>query len=452
MAQYCEPASSAVCNELPSDIPPCIAGQICVTNTPLPPNTEPFPFPNDPLTPFPTPTPGFPGVPGFPGGAPQPPGRFPAPRRGPAPRLAAPPPIAAPTPPPSTLPEVVVSGSAPPGSPGLVPFGPIGEAVGPVFLFGGPGVTLQEARLAQLQALLNEPLLQETTIGFSPPGEPPPLELGPPRPGPVELPKPGIGVLDVDVSATEVAPGQLSLFEPEAPSIAEVASQVVTKPSVLQVLGGLVSKAFGATALLLTPTEAGFPPGVEEALVAARLTKPFGLPPLGLADVTGLPESALEPIPTITDTVVVSAPRAAPAVPVDPFFGVGPVLLGTPEIPAIGPVVNPQRATRPTTAPAPRSSTRPAPVVGPLGGETGGPGPSRFPGERGFHQPTGAPKPSAQPDPLNPGAASTCTTAPEKKKKKKQQKKQPRTICYRGTYTELKSGLIKHRKERIECR
>ncbi|HEX8838290.1 MAG TPA: hypothetical protein VF748_15210 [Candidatus Acidoferrum sp.] len=385
--------------------------------------------------------PGFdlPDEPQYPSQPPPGPRAFPAPRIPPRPLPPAPQPSAPPAPP--TLATVVVR-------PGDVPFSPIG-AVGPVFLFGGPGKTLAEAQLAQLQALLNEPLLQGTDVAYAAPGEPPPQALGPPKPGPVELPSappapPESGL--VDVSATETAPGQLSLFEEAA---------VAPKPSLLSLLGGVLGKAFGAAGLLMQTTEAGFAPGVEEALVAARLTNPFpaqNLTPDELSNLTGLPPADLVAIPPVPETVVVSAPRVAPVVFADPLIGYDPVTLGIGPVPDVGPVATPTRSPKPVQGlrPLTGSPTSPRPKPAPLLGELGGPGPSRFPGE-GLG-PTVGPQtqPKVQPDPLN--SSSTCTQPKEPKKKKKQQKKQPRTVCYRGTYTELTHGLIKHRKERIPCR
>jgi len=46
----------------------------------------------------------------------------------------------------------------------------------------------------------------------------------------------------------------------------------------------------------------------------------------------------------------------------------------------------------------------------------------------------------------------TCEAKKEKEKKKKPQKKKPREVCHRGTYYETKTGLVKHVKEKIQCR
>ena len=43
----------------------------------------------------------------------------------------------------------------------------------------------------------------------------------------------------------------------------------------------------------------------------------------------------------------------------------------------------------------------------------------------------------------------TCECKEERKKERK--KRPPRTVCYRGTYTETARGIIKRRKERVSC-
>jgi hypothetical protein len=77
---------------------------------------------------------------------------------------------------------------------------------------------------------------------------------------------------------------------------------------------------------------------------------------------------------------------------------------------------------------------------------------------RGFFR---APDPSLNPfaDPYgetSPGTQPTnidCqTTKTQDKKDKKKQKKKQRNVCHRGTYVELKSGLLKFKKATIPCR
>jgi hypothetical protein len=282
--------------------------------------------------------------------------------------------------------------------------------------------------------------------------------------------------------ASAVSPGQLALFEtpvtveaPAATSLLGSLSGVLgdvfdvgtfVNRAVTTVLSlGAVGRILNPITLLMQTTEAGLPPGTEEANVirnllgfvptAQRIPVP---PPIPIGDDTGLPPLAVESPPaTEFQTVVVSAPRATTPVLADPLVGLSPVVLGIGALPELGALTVPAGNRAPKVGPSPREQspvltrpaiptepftpTRPVRPTQPIQSVR----PSHGTGLRTSPQP----KPSPSPDPLNPGSTKQCQ---ESKPKKKQQKKQPRGVCYRGTYVELRSGLIKHRKERIACR
>lgn len=108
-------------------------------------------------------------------------------------------------------------------------------------------------------------------------------------------------------------------------------------------------------------------------------------------------------------------------------------------------------------APAPRVPTRPG---------TGSPGPSLdpwldfpaffAPGGTGRITPT-VPDLGIDLDPIGlpkfdakkiPDEADSCSCA----KKKPKKKRKPRAVCYRGTYRETQSGLIKNKQEEVPCK
>lgn len=116
--------------------------------------------------------------------------------------------------------------------------------------------------------------------------------------------------------------------------------------------------------------------------------------------------------------------------------GVFPGPLGSP---LTLPSPNPAPVTSPRPRPLPNPSTRPGGSPGPGGGVGTGPKPAA----------PIIPLTGFQPQPLplpNPEAANPC-----KSPKKQKKKREPRSVCYRGTYTEKANGLIKHRKEKVPC-
>jgi hypothetical protein len=59
-----------------------------------------------------------------------------------------------------------------------------------------------------------------------------------------------------------------------------------------------------------------------------------------------------------------------------------------------------------------------------------------------------------QPQPLTFQTANCppCTSNAERDRKKRRKKREPRQVCYRGTFTETSTSLLKKRSRRIPCR
>jgi hypothetical protein len=171
--------------------------------------------------------------------------------------------------------------------------------------------------------------------------------------------------------------------------------------------------------------------------------------------------------------------RDAPERVRPPTAGTHPIPTDLPvEVPSPLPEPLPQPAPAPTTQPRPiptswpTSWPAPAPVPAPPIGAPawlpflplapllfGRPGrtPGRLPRPRPGSRPNPnppSPVPVSPPTPLTllqpqpvPLRSRDCVETRRPKKKR-----QPRSECYRGTYTERRNGLIKHRREKIRCR
>lgn len=156
----------------------------------------------------------------------------------------------------------------------------------------------------------------------------------------------------------------------------------------------------------------------------------------------------------------VRIPSAVPSPALLPLPGIGPNA-----VPAPGPVATP--------APGGLTRVRPFPLQSPGPVSTPRPQPRQDPRRKPLARPLPAPLPAPLPSPLSPlspigspvspiltglqpqavpspGAEANPCKCP-KQSKPKRKKRQPRTKCFRGTYQELRSGLIKHRKEEIPC-
>ena len=135
-------------------------------------------------------------------------------------------------------------------------------------------------------------------------------------------------------------------------------------------------------------------------------------------------------------------PLVDPLDPLDPFPDPGltprPVPRPTPiPTPFFSPFPVPDLVPQPTPRPTPRPPATPRPGTGLI--PTWSPTPGLFADPGMFAQPN-VPRPK------------DCPPCAETKERKKRKKREPRIECYRGTYTELASGLIKRRKERVPCR
>lgn len=198
-------------------------------------------------------------------------------------------------------------------------------------------------------------------------------------------------------------------------------------------------------------------------------TDPYAEPipywPVFLPNPAGLPAPtpSLEPfVPTnipFTDPPFIEAPARSPGpapgvvtVPTAFPFPIG--LPGVGPLPGVNPL--PRLAPLPQPLPLPIPTPSPVPVPGlgfgtfPIPGVRPVPGPGvghigfPMPGTRGQPAPEALPQGGTKPD------ETDCQRSKGKGKDKKQ--KHRRTVCHRGTYVELASGLLKFKKETIPCR
>lgn len=189
-------------------------------------------------------------------------------------------------------------------------------------------------------------------------------------------------------------------------------------------------------------------------------------------------------------------PRIDPDPALDPIFEPQPARPASPEpsprapelvptpIPGIRtqPIGDPfpPPASRPSTRPSPRPTTHsdPDPLKQPFGDPFSNPlgdplwETAPRPGAPGLPRPSprspflplpsmpvtdapGAPSldafadPKAEPKKADPCKCKPCSSGEKKKKKKK---RKPRSVCYKGTYVELRNGLSKTRIEKVPCR
>lgn len=236
-------------------------------------------------------------------------------------------------------------------------------------------------------------------------------------------------------------------------------------PSIMRrlasLLGRFASRVAGPLGLLLYSEPAGpddeyptgpvlFPPKFEEPRNERR-DSPEPTADLGTVEVRGryprpaptprvepsyrpspLGPPALDPLPFAAPDLL--APRPAPSGRQQPRSRPAPA-------PSADPVPTPGSPTgelNPFPRPRPKPATRPLPFAPPQPSPNAPTGPELTPSS-----PTESP-PKTE--------ASKCNCPAPRQPKKKEKKKKKRTECYRGTYTELKSGLRKYRKEKIPCR
>ncbi|MBA0085964.1 MAG: hypothetical protein HRJ53_13275 [Acidobacteria bacterium Pan2503] len=279
-----------------------------------------------------------------------------------------------------------------------------------------------------------------------PTGKPPP----PPPPTPVGEPPPDEPFSTFDPYALDKALEEAAKAR-KLEFWAQLSEQILKR--------GAYIAAFGSDILNLATYTADLgPSAIEEASIVAGHLVPL-MSPLSEGQLTHVginPESfvspdnlgLLESLPEITASAS-RLPAAAPAVA--PLLSPSPFVQPSP-FPRVG--VTPQPLTRtaqlvsPHTGLAPqlkpRTATRPMNVVAP--GLL--PALSLRPGMRPGFSPASAPLEATQPG-VAPNQTDCQSTKTDQKKKGK---KKTRNVCWRGTYEERKSGLLKWKKERITCR
>ena len=164
------------------------------------------------------------------------------------------------------------------------------------------------------------------------------------------------------------------------------------------------------------------------------------------------------PLPRLKDPLCELVPYACsqlPVITVHPFPGVFPspssALGRTPR-----PFARPIGATQPAGGVGPQ--LRPRAQTSPLALAHPALAPGLLPrlGLRPGLLPGQALTPDMTPlEATQPGTApnaNDCQNTGQQQKQKKKQKKKSRNVCYRGTYEERRSGLLKFRKEQITCR
>lgn len=224
----------------------------------------------------------------------------------------------------------------------------------------------------------------------------------------------------------------------------------------------LASADYGAD-LLFYSANLG-PSAQEEAQLVQQQLIGGGLPyadPLAtvsidtsaLPDITGLSDLAGQP--TMQELTVSGArPRAVTAADISPaLVPVPSPLYGTGLQPAFSLATAPHTVTRPATGTAPLTAPRvgirpglaPTDIVG-LAALNPLLSPLILPKIAPAQSPVDQPQEATAPN------ANDCQAVGQKGKSKSKQKKKTRNVCYRGTYEELKSGLLKFKKEQIPCR
>lgn len=213
-------------------------------------------------------------------------------------------------------------------------------------------------------------------------------------------------------------------------------------------LGRFASRVLGPLSLLLHSDPAGpedeyptgpvlFPPKLEPRDERNRNPDPLGL----LGEIT------------------VRGRRPEPYAPPSGETGLRPGYLPSPLV-ELGPLPTPSGVVVPrpgagSPRPQPRTNPRPRGNPNPRIDPAPGLDPSPL-------TPLSSPRPGAKPR-LEPAPfpgpenspkteAGKCNCPQQGKPKQKKKPKKKRTVCYRGTYTELRNGLRKYRKEKIPCR
>lgn len=226
-----------------------------------------------------------------------------------------------------------------------------------------------------------------------------------------------------------------SLFGRAVQAVTDVLPEVVVRSRAARVLTGTPLGLAGALVegALRTGQELSRR-ALDRAVrrIAPPPVAPF--PPVGaLPPPPGRPQDVL-PVPPL-EVVTITAPRDRP-VSFDQVF------------PGQRFATLPRTGTRPGT----RTRTPTTPTRLQLPGPAGFTGaiPGGLTGDRSRPVPSRQPQPSARPAPA-PVALAGCPPCSPDKGQRKRKKRKPRTVCYTGTYRDLRNGLTKRKRERIPC-
>lgn len=298
-----------------------------------------------------------------------------------------------------------------------------------------------------------------------PPPEPEPPPPPPPQPEFVDAPDP---FTDPFVDPLPELETVIITPPPRPPSSTDVGSDPIMPPNWNDLAdpNGRIFESAPGRRPVADPTRLPIPdfdqPGDQPRLTPPT-SEPVGSP--GDIELPNYFPIELEPF---------GAPGIAPSVPA-PFVFPAPLAVPTPG-PSLDPFGEPLPLPSPgsTPRPNPGASPSPNPLASPFPDPfatpfpTGNPSPFRpqapldyrppapapsipIPGffTEPFNNPLDDPMPGTQFDPDQPTTDDQCQCDTKKKKPKK--KTPDRTVCYRGTYVQLKKGIVYHRKEVVAC-
>lgn len=256
-----------------------------------------------------------------------------------------------------------------------------------------------------------------------------------------------------------------SSYDPEVFKTYQEEAAAATKAKAWQELGGSLANlltryggliySFGSDFINLVTYSADLgPTATQEAqLVESQLGAPsYAIPPTDLPSITPIPDltglPSLSPEPGLQEvTVTAPRPSTAPTPFALPGLGTIPGALLPGRLSGIQ--ANPVTFATPSTFANPITGRSPAlkpnPLLGALPHIGLRPGdfltPDMSPGAQPAEQTQGATQPN-----------QVDCQGQQQKNKDKKKKKKTRNVCHRGTYVELKSGLLKFKKEQIPCR
>lgn len=358
----------------------------------------------------------------------------------PEPPPAPPPPVA--ETPQEPTPEVVVSAPAPPSQPAPPPPASVPKPSVAPMIGEMPFVTITAARPAP------KPTRRRAPVRRSKPAPKPSRRTRPttrPSPGRVRIPVPSL------IAALSRLAGVLALTPAYLAALAKL-SDFGTQSWYERIYG----VPFDARDQRREDgqTNAGESPSRSERTAPRDRIDP-------LTDMPTVTIPGTRPRPVVSAPPVLR-PVPKPSVDLSPF----PV-----ESPTDVPVEVPRRVNEPAPQPRPRPQPSPDIVPSPAAdpvpfaepAPAPAPAPAPSPRPRPSVQPTPSPlnpfaedpmkAPQPQPQPQPDAAKDPCDCKGKKKKPKdKQKKRKQREVCYRGSYTETSRGLIKRRREQVDCR